>query len=165
MSLPLPIQPPPPPDEPAPRLGVVKGGAHDRFGAIADLAVFQDQAREIALRYAVSIGITPEDFEADPIVTVNCFGMALALQEEMLLQQQKQRDLAERAEQLGGDHGKAMFTAVKNDAYQKIERAINAVHIRAARYRDELESLIRRRRRAALSESGPDPASSCPRPE
>lgn len=150
MSLPLPIQPP---DE-QPRLGVVKGGAHDRFGAIADLAVFRDEIREIALRYAVSIGITPEDFKADPIITVNCFGMALALQEEMLLQQQKQRDLAERAEQLGGDHGKAMFTAAKNDAYQKIERAINAVHIRAARYREELEALIRRRRRAAAEISG-----------
>lgn len=139
------------------KFGVLPGGGHDRFGSIADLAVFKDDARTLGEKFAQALGVTVADFRDDPFITVNCIGLALCWQEEMLLQQQIQRDLAERAEALRGDFGKAMFTAVKNAVYERHQKAINAAHLRSMRYRDELERLIARRRKQAAAPALPPP--------
>lgn len=160
VPLPSPSHEPAPSTEHGQAFGVVTGGGHDRFGAIADLAVFREQARELAERFAQSLGVTAEDFREDPFITVNCIGLALCWQEEMLLQQQIQRDLAVRAEALAGDYGLAMYTATKNNVHERHQKAINAAHMRSLRYREELESLVaRRRRQAALAAQPAAPAS------
>lgn len=142
----------------------VQGGGHDRFGPIGDLAVFRDEARDLALAYARTLGLTTEDFLNDPDVTVCCIGLALARQEEMLLQQQIQRDLSERADLAGGDYGKAMFNATKNETYARHQKSIDRMHIRASRYREELEYLVRRRgaARTATDAASGAASASCP---
>jgi hypothetical protein len=141
---------------PSGRFIAIQGGGHDRFGAVADLAVFREQARDLAVAYAIRLGITEQDFLTDPDVTVTCIGLALCRQEEMLLQQGIQRDLADRAEQLGGDYGMALYTATKNAVHERHQRAIDKAHQRATRYREELELLIRKRGR--LTPAKPQPS-------
>lgn len=154
MSLPDPL-----PDETSPvatpagpRPVAIQGGGHDRFGAVADLAVFRDNIRDVAEWYAQRLGVTPQDFLDDPDVTVLCIGLALCRQEEMLLYKEKQRDLADRAEAINGDYGLALFTATKNSVYERHDRAIARAHSQASRYRDELEQLLKRRKAGAAKE-------------
>lgn len=144
--------------QPGPNPVAIQGGGHDRFGAIADLAVFALTARELADAYAIRLGITAEDIRSDPDVTIACIGLSICRQEELLLEQQIQRELSTRAEVLKGDYGMALFTATKNGVFERHRAAIDKAHYRANRYRDELKQLLKERavrQRAAAPSTDP----------
>lgn len=130
-------------------LVAIQGGGHDRFGPVANLAVYTKQAIDLAQVYAGEFGLL-DRFADDPEVTVVCVRLAVSRQREMLLLQTIEQDLADMAVCDGTGYARAMFLSVKRETHAAIHDEIRRLHRDATIFRRELKEL--RRERAGLSE-------------
>lgn len=120
----------------------IQGGGHDRFGPIIGLEVYQRNTLGLARHFAEKYGLG-DRFEVDPEVTVACTLLAVRLQRVMILLQNIEKDVAERAEAADGDYGMALFKATMAERHAKVNAEIDRNHRAARALREELEALAR----------------------
>lgn len=138
----------------APSPLAIQGGGHDRFGPVANLAVYTKQAIDLAQTYADEFGLR-DGFKDDPEVTVLCVRLAVSRQREMLLLQTVEQELADAAmlDEDNGGYARAMFLSVKRETHASVHEEIRRLHRDAVGFRKELKELARERAEAAADGS------------
>jgi hypothetical protein len=119
----------------------VAGDALERLGPVGHLALVQRQAIEIAVKVAGEFEFSAKEFEDDATVCVLALGVALAHQEELMLQAALREELVDRALTMGSTAGRALVDAVKHGYQDKTHKHIERLHERANAYRKELRAL------------------------
>ena len=126
----------------APNPLAIQGGGHDRFGPIVGLEVYQRNTMGLARHFAEKYGLLDE-FQGNPEVTVACTLLAVRLQRVMILLQNIEKDVAERAEASDGDYGRELFKSTLAGRHTTVNAEIDRNHRAARGLRDELEGLAR----------------------